>query len=81
MTGPKNAEVAVVEGSQLRLVEPLDDRQDPSVHEPHIGVGVPVTEFADTPVIFGLHFLYTIGTGNDVVEKREEDSGVKPGVH
>ena len=81
MTGPKNPEVAVVECGQLRLVEPLDDRQDPSVHEPYIGVGIPVTDFAYAPVVLGLQLLYSVGAGNYVVENGEEDSGVKPGVH
>ena len=73
--------MAVVKRGQLRLVEPLDDRQDPSVHEPYIGVGVPVTDFAYAPVVLGLQLLYSEGAGNYVVENGEEDSGVKPSVH
>jgi|TARA_B100002003_G_scaffold226034_1_gene232493 hypothetical protein len=47
-------EVAAVQRGQLGVVEPLDDREDPSADKPHIGVSVPVTDFADTPVILGL---------------------------
>lgn len=81
MTGPEDAEVAVVKGGQLWLVEPLDDCENCSVHKPDIGVSVPVTEFADTPVIFGPQFLNSVGAGKDVVEKGEENSDVQPGVH
>ena len=81
MAGPENAEVAVVKGGQLRLVEPLDDCKDRGIHKPHVGVGIAVTQFADTSVIFGLQFLNMVGPSNDVIQKGEEDPGVKPGVH
>ena len=80
MAGPEDAEVAVVKGGQLRFVEPLDHRKDGSIHESDVGIIVTVTEFADAPVVLGLQFLDAIGTGDDVIEKGEEDSGVKAGV-
>ena len=80
MAGPQKPEVAVVKGGQLRLVEPLCNRKDRGIHKPQIGVGVTVTEFADAPVVLGLQFLNEIGAGEDVVEKGEEDSGVKTSV-
>jgi len=78
---PKGSEVAAVQGSQLRLVEPFDHGKDGRIHEPHIGVGVTVTELADATVVLGLQPLHPIGAGKDVVEKGQEDSGMKSAVH
>ena len=39
MSGPHDAEVAVVEAGQLRLVEAFDNRQGGRVNEAHVGVG------------------------------------------
>jgi hypothetical protein len=80
MAGPEGAEVAVVQRGQLGLVEPLHNRQDRGVHKPHIGVSIPVTELADAAVVLGLQLLYTVGPGNDVIQKGEEDSRVKAGM-
>jgi hypothetical protein len=81
MTRPQNVEVAVVEGSQLRLVESLDDGEDSSVHKPHIGVSVPVTQFADASVITGLQFLNSVGANDNVVEEGNKYSRVQAVVH
>ena len=64
MTGPKSTEMAVVEGGQFGLIQPLSDCQDPGIHKPHIGVSVPVTKVPNTPIIFGLHFLDPVGAGD-----------------
>ena len=61
--------MAVVKGGQLQLFEPLHDREYSGVNKPHIGVGVPVTQFADTPVIFGLQCLDAIRAGDNVIEE------------
>mgnify|MGYP001619331053 CR=1 FL=1 len=39
--------MALVQGGQRRLVEPLDDGEDGGIHKPHVGVSVTVTELAD----------------------------------
>ena len=40
MTRTKHPEMAMVERRELRLVEPLDDRQDRGIHEADVGIGV-----------------------------------------
>ena len=73
--------MALVQGSQLGLVEPLDDGEDRRIDEPNVGIGVLITDFADASIILGLEVLDAIGAGDDIVEKDEEDSGVKPGAY
>ena len=73
--------MAVVKGGQLWLVKPLYDGEDPSVYKSDIGVSVPVANLTNAPIIFGLQFLYPVGPSNDIIEKGEEDSSVKPSVH
>jgi len=81
MARPEDAEVAIVQGGQLGFIQPLDNREHSSVHESYIGVSVTITNLADPPVILGVQFLHTVSAGLDVVEKGEEDPGVKPGLY
>ena len=54
MAGPEQPKVAPVECGELRLVEPLDDRQDRGVHKADVGVSIAVAKLADPLIIFGL---------------------------
>ena len=54
MAGPQDTEVAVVKGGQLGFIEAFNDREDGSVYEPHVGVGVTVAQFTGTRVVRGI---------------------------
>ncbi len=80
MAGPEDAEVAVVQGGQLRLVEPLDHSKDGRVHEPHVGIHVTVTDLADAPVVLGLQILDARDSSDDVIQKGYQHARVQANV-
>jgi hypothetical protein len=48
---PESGEMAAVERRELRLIEPLGDRQHGGVDEADVGVGVPIAELRDAAMI------------------------------
>ena len=80
MAGGEDAEVTMVERAELRLVEPLDDREDSSVHEPHVGVAVTITDLPDARVVLRVQLLDPIRARNDIVKESDEDAGMQPDV-
>ena len=75
--GLQRAEVAPVEGRELRLVEPFGDGEDGGVDEADVGVGVAVAAFADTTVVGGHEVFDLERAGGDVVEEREPSAGAE----
>jgi len=80
MAGPEEPKVAVVQGSQLGLVEPFGYSKDSRVHEPYVGIRVTVTDLADAPVILGSQVLDAIGSSDDVIKKGHQHARVQAGV-
>ena len=76
MARAEDAEVTMVERAELRLVEAFDDREDGSVHEPHVGVGVAIANLPDARVVLGVQFLDPIRTRDDIVKESDEDTGM-----
>jgi hypothetical protein len=64
------AEVAVVEGGELRFVEALDDSHDGGVDEADIGVGVAIAELADAELVLGQEVFDAEEASNNVIDKR-----------
>ena len=73
--------MAVVQGGELRFVQPLDDGEDACVHKPNIGVSVPVTDFADTPIIVGLQGFDMVRSVGNIVQQSDENTRVQANVH
>ncbi len=69
VAGSKYAKMSVVKGGQLRLIEPFDDCKHGSIHEPHVGIIVTVTDLADTAVVLRVQLLDAIGASEDVVQE------------
>jgi hypothetical protein len=67
VTGSHEAEVAVIQGSELGLVEALDDGEDGGVDEADVGVGVTVAKVTDADVVLRLKVFDQVGAGGDVV--------------
>lgn len=78
MPGAEEAEVAIVQGCELRLVQPFDDGEDRGIDEAYVGRRVSVTEVADSWVVRFDERHDGEGSGNDVIEQEDEDTGVKP---
>lgn len=51
MPRAQEAEVAVVEGRQLRFVQPLDHLEDGGIDEAHVGRCIPITKLPNSAVV------------------------------
>jgi hypothetical protein len=77
MTRSEESEVAPIEGRQLWLVEPLDDRENRSVDEADVGIGVPIAQVANSRIVGRGEVGHDVGTGLDVVEEGNKDSRIQ----
>jgi hypothetical protein len=73
-------EVALVQRSQLGLVQPLDQRQHGRVHKADIGVGVAVAQLTNPAIVLRLQICNDLGSVHDVVEERHQHASVQPGM-
>ena len=78
MAWADQAEVAVIESRKLGFVQAFQDRHDGCVDKADIGIRIPVAQLADSAVVIWQQFHHPVGTGDDVVEQRNEDAGVQP---
>ena len=62
MAWTEEPEVALVERSQLGLVQPLDQRHHGRVHKADIGVGVAVTQLTDLAIVLRLQVCDDVGS-------------------
>jgi hypothetical protein len=73
--------MAMVQCRKLLFIEPLDDGQNGGVHESHIGVGVAIAELTNASVILRPQLFDTKGASDDIVEERNERTGMHADVH
>ena len=71
-------EMAAIQRGQLRLVQPLDDRQNGRIDKADAGVGITVAKLADATVILRHEVLHLVSPSGDVVKKRQERPTVEP---
>jgi len=69
----QHPEMATVERCQLRLVQPLDDRENSRIDKADIGIGVAVAELADPALIRWEQVLDQIGAIINVVEECDKN--------
>ena len=69
--------MALVQGRQLGLIEPLHDGQPRSIDEPDVCVSVAVTEAADPVVVALGEILDGIRSGRDITEQCHEHAGMQ----
>lgn len=67
----------MIQGRQLRLVEPFDDGEHGRIDEPHIGVLIAVAHIANSPVIRGDQLFDPMRPGDDVVQEGDQDTRVQ----
>jgi len=75
----EKTEVATVQRRQLLLIQPFDDRQNSSVHKADVGVCITIAEFPRAAVIVGKQVFDEVSAIDDVVKKRHQHAGMKPG--
>ena len=82
MTRPHHCEMPYVEGGELALTQPLDDREHGGVHKPDAEVAVGRAEVADATVVLASKVLDDERSAVHVVEQVEErldsESAVAP---
>jgi hypothetical protein len=78
---PQDAEVPVIEGGQLRLAEPLDDREHRGIDEPDVRIGVAIAQFTNSRIVISGESFDPVGAGDDVVKQCGQYSGVQPGMN
>ncbi len=72
--------MAVVQGGELGLAEPLDDGQNRCIDEPDVGVGVLSAQLPHTNVIVPQQILDHVGAVVDVFEESDEHARVETDV-
>jgi hypothetical protein len=72
--------MALVERGQLRLPEAFDDRKDRGVYKADVSVGIAIAEVSNARGVFGAHVLDQVGSSEDIIEQRDEDAAMEPGM-
>ena len=71
----------MIERRQLRLVQPLNDRQHGCVNEANIVVGVMFANVTDTNVVIKAKIFNNVSASSDVIEQGEKCGCAKAGVN
>lgn len=76
MAGPHHAEVAMIESREFGFVQAFGDRQNSSVDESDVGIGILPHELVGSNVVWQLQVCYGIRPEANVFPEREDRIGV-----
>src|SRR5690348_14595713 len=78
VTRSNKAKMPAVESCKLWFPQTLGNRQYGSVNQANICIGVLVAYFANATIIVTLQVFDVVGTGVDIIEQGDQNSGVEP---
>jgi hypothetical protein len=71
VTGAKHPKVTTVERGQLRLIQPLDDREDRCIDEAYVSIGITVADLTNANIVLWQRVLYLVSAISNVFEQRD----------